>query len=200
MVPNSTGSVRRLSVARAQDVGDSLEIAGWNARNQPGNRELETEYDLNAAAVDEDAAIEWSLDEVVDPEVEAIAVEVAKTYEAGQGRKPISVEEENCGWDLTSLVGGEVARSIEVKGRAGVGGVALTPNEWIQAQRFGDQYWLDVVVHCKTKPELNVIQNPTAKLVPREEVRVVRYVVAQGEWRKAAVAGSSVEGPQEVGS
>jgi hypothetical protein len=81
-----------------------------------------------------------------------------------------------------------------------VGDVALTPNEWIKAQRFGDQYWLYVVVNCKSMPELNLIQNPAANLVPREEVNVVRYVVAQGEWRKAAVAGSSVEGPQEVGS
>src|SRR5262249_10820564 len=70
-----------------------------------------------------------------DPEVEAIAVEFVKRYETGQGRKPVSVEEENCGWDITSLLSGEVARYIEVKGRAGTGAVALTPNEWIKAQR-----------------------------------------------------------------
>src|SRR5262249_43107219 len=73
-----------------------------------------------------------------DPEVEAIAIEEAKKYEVSQGRKVVSVEEENCGWDLSSLKGGEVARYIEVKGRAGVGDVALTPNEWIKAQRFGE--------------------------------------------------------------
>ena len=38
-----------------------------------------------------------------DPEVEAIAVEFVKQYEIDQGRKPVSVEEENCGWDITSL-------------------------------------------------------------------------------------------------
>ncbi len=64
-----------------------------------------------------------------DPEVEKIAVEVSMRYERDQGRKPVSVEEENCGWDVTSLDGGQVARYIEVKGRAGEGGVALTPNE-----------------------------------------------------------------------
>ena len=53
-----------------------------------------------------------------DPEVEAIAVEQAKKYEISQGRKPVSVEEENCGWDVTSLLGGQAARYIEVKGRA----------------------------------------------------------------------------------
>src|SRR5262249_16780412 len=50
-----------------------------------------------------------------DPEVERIAVEVARQYEIGQGRKPISVEEENCGWDLTSLAEGQAERYIEVK-------------------------------------------------------------------------------------
>ena len=122
-----------------------------------------------------------------DPEVEAIAVEEAQKYELSHGRKVVSVEEENCGWDLTSLLGGEVARYIEVKGRAGMGDVALTPNEWIKAQRFGDQYWLYLVVNCKAKPELHLIQNPGAKLVPKEEVSVVRYIVGQGDWEKAAI-------------
>ncbi len=121
-----------------------------------------------------------------DPEVEAIAIEVAKHHEIGQGRKPVSVEEENCGWDLTSLVEGQVARYIEVKGRGGVGGVALTPNEWIKAQRFGKDYWLYVVVNCKAKPELHVIQDPASKLSPREEVSVVRYMVGWDDWKKAA--------------
>jgi hypothetical protein len=112
-----------------------------------------------------------------DPEIERIAIEFAKEYETGQGRKAVSVEEENCGWDLTSLLEGQVDRYIEVKGRAGEGGVALTPNEWIKAQRFGQEYWLYVVVNCKTKPELFLIQDPASKLSPREEVSVVRYVI-----------------------
>jgi hypothetical protein len=121
-----------------------------------------------------------------DPEVERIAVEVARQYEVGQGRKPVSVEEENCGWDLTSLTAGQVSRYIEVKGRASEGAVALTPNEWIKAQRFGEDYWLYVVVNCKTKPELFLIQDPASKLLPREEVSVVRYVVGQKEWKNVA--------------
>jgi superfamily II DNA or RNA helicase len=122
-----------------------------------------------------------------DPQIEHIAVEVAKQYELGEGRKPISVEEENCGWDLTSLAGGQVARYIEVKGRAGEGGVALTPNEWIKAQRFAKDYWLYVVVNCRARPELFLIQDPASKLSPREEVSVVRYMVDQGDWKKAAL-------------
>jgi superfamily II DNA or RNA helicase len=121
-----------------------------------------------------------------DPEVEKIAIEVVMQYEQDQGRKPVSVEEENCGWDITSLHGGQVARYIEVKGRASAGGVALTPNEWIKAQRFGTDYWLYVVVHCKTNPQLYLIQDPASKLHPKEEVSVLRYMVGQGDWQQAA--------------
>jgi superfamily II DNA or RNA helicase len=121
-----------------------------------------------------------------DPEIERIAIEVAKRYETSQGRKAVSVEEENCGWDLTSLLEGQVNRYIEVKGRASEGGVALTPNEWIKARRFGHDYWLYVVIKCKTEPELYLIQDPASKLSPKEEVSVVRYVVDQNDWSHAA--------------
>lgn len=128
-----------------------------------------------------------------DSEIGRIAVEVAKQYETGQGRKVVSVEEENCGWDLTSLWEGQVNRYMEVKGRAGEGGVALTPNEWIKAQRFGKEYWLYVVVNCKTKPELFLIQDPAATLSPREEISVVRYMIGQTDWRRVAVGSFQSE-------
>jgi hypothetical protein len=121
-----------------------------------------------------------------DPEIERIDVEKAQEYERSQGRKPVSVEDENRGWDLTSLRDGQVARYIEVKGRSGVGGVALTPNEWIKVQRFGKDYWLYVVVNCRTNPELHLIQDPASKLNPREEVRVVRYMIGWWEWSRVA--------------
>jgi len=121
-----------------------------------------------------------------DPEVEAIAIDVVKKFEIEKGRKPVSVEEENCGWDITSLLEGRTNRYIEVKGRASGGGVALTPNEWIKAQRFGKDYWLYVVVNCRKKPELYLIQDPASKLSPKEEVSVVRYVVGSDEWRRVA--------------
>lgn len=121
-----------------------------------------------------------------DPEVEKIAVDLVMGFEREQGRKPVSVEEENCGWDVTSLLDGQVARYIEVKGRAAMGGVALTPNEWIKAQRFAEDYWLYIVVNCKLTPELHLIQNPASKLNPKEEVSVVRYMVGPQDWQKAA--------------
>jgi len=124
-----------------------------------------------------------------DPEVERIAVELVMKYEREQGRKPVSVEEENCGWDVSSLLDGQVDRYIEVKGRAGEGGVALTPNEWIKAQRFGKDYWLYVVVNCKTNPQLFLIQDPASKLSPKEEVSVVRYMIGLKDWRNVSTAG-----------
>jgi Domain of unknown function (DUF3883) len=128
-----------------------------------------------------------------DPEVEAIAIELVKKCEIAQGRKPVSVEEENCGWDITSLLNGQVDRYIEVKGRAGVGGVALTPNEWIKAQRFREQYWLYVVSNCRSRPELSLVQDPASKLTPREEVSVVRYLVGQSDWRRASTSPQSTD-------
>jgi len=76
-------------------------------------------------------------------------------------------------------------RYIEVKGRSTDGAVALTPNEWIKAQRFGYEYWLYVVTNCKTSPQLHRIQNPGAKLEPTEEVSIVRYMVDKKDWSKA---------------
>jgi hypothetical protein len=123
-----------------------------------------------------------------DPEVEAIAIEETKKYESSQGRKPVSVEEENCGWDITSLSDGQVVRYIEVKGRSCVGGVALSPNEWIKAQRFGQDYCLYIVTDCKTKPALHLIQDPASKLNPKEEMSVVRYMIGKADWQRVSEA------------
>ena len=128
-----------------------------------------------------------------DPEVEAIAIEVTKKHEREQGRKPVSVEEENCGWDITSLTDGQVARYIEVKGRATDGVVALTPNEWIKAQRFGTDYWLYIVTHCKSEPQLHMINDPASKLTPSEEVSVVRYMVKPDDWKAATTTAKGRE-------
>jgi len=51
-------------------------------------------------------------------------------------------------------------RFIEVKGRAGVGEVALSSNEYKTAERLKNDYWLYVVFNCATKPEVHVIQDP----------------------------------------
>ncbi len=64
--------------------------------------------------------------------------------------------------------------------------MALTPNERVKAQRFGKDYWLYLVVNCRSNPELHMIQDPASKLHPKEEVSVVRYMVVQTDWKQAA--------------
>jgi hypothetical protein len=54
-------------------------------------------------------------------------------------------------------------RYIEVKGRARVGGVELTDNEWRQARNHPERYWLYVVYNCDSTPTLRRIKDPAGK-------------------------------------
>lgn len=56
----------------------------------------------------------------------------------------------------------------------------LTPNEWQIAQRFGQAYWLYIVVNATTEPQLKRIQDPVHSLKVVEEKESVRYFVAHG--------------------
>ncbi|MHA1829291.1 MAG: DUF3883 domain-containing protein, partial [Candidatus Heimdallarchaeaceae archaeon] len=87
------------------------------------------------------------------------------------------------GYDIKSKKGKEL-RYIEVKGRARVAKIVLTPNEWIKANRFKENYWLYVVANCSTKPELYLIQNPASKLKPNQVVEITRYIVDAEQWKK----------------
>lgn len=119
-------------------------------------------------------------------EIERIAMEVAMAYERQQGRSPEDVSAENLGFDVRSRgLDGEIRR-IEVKGRAGVGAVRLSANEWNQAHQLGETFWLYIVVGCAHEPELWVMQNPAAKLDPEEEITVTSYLVKQSSWQTAA--------------
>ncbi len=108
-----------------------------------------------------------------DNEVEDIAMEVAMQYEQDRGWEPedISQQRDGSGFDIRSLgppdeYDRRPVRRIEVKGRARMNEpVALTTNEWLQAHRHGDSYWLYVVWGCKTgEKRLLTIQNPALKL------------------------------------
>jgi len=119
---------------------------------------------------------------VRDDEIERIAVQEAIRHEESQGRVVQSVEKENRGFDLISRrmhpedpqTAMEV-RFIEVKGRAGVGEVALSPNEHRTAERLGQEYWLYVVYDCATTPKLHQICNPG--LLNWQPVVVVEHFV-----------------------
>jgi superfamily II DNA or RNA helicase len=100
-------------------------------------------------------------------EIEHIAVRAAIVFEEARGCKVESVESDTRGFDLISrrFRTGDPheqieTRFIEVKGRAGVGEIALTANEYKTAQSLGDEYWLYVVFNCASEPRVTTIQNP----------------------------------------
>jgi hypothetical protein len=83
------------------------------------------------------------------------------------------------GYDLLSDGPDREVRCIEVKGRAGVGAVELSVNEWLKAEELGEDYWLYIVTNALESPALYLVQDPAHRL-PREEViPQVRYRVAQ---------------------
>lgn len=119
-----------------------------------------------------------------DEEIERVGMEVAMRYEVEQGRQPEDVSAQSLGYDIRSVDRDGNYRYIEVKARARSGAIALTPNEWVMANRLGDDYWLYVVEQATVSPQLYLIQNPAACLKPDEQVEIVRYVVKN--WQPAA--------------
>ena len=112
-----------------------------------------------------------------DAEIEAIGMQVAMQYEREHGRNPEDVSAKNVGYDIRSTSPLGEVRYIEVKARATTGAIVFTPNEWLMAQRLGNDYWLYIVAHAASEPHLHTIQNPAAKLRPEEQVETVRYVI-----------------------
>jgi superfamily II DNA or RNA helicase len=119
-----------------------------------------------------------------DTEIEAIGMQVALQYEREHGRNPEDVSAHNLGYDIRSTSPSGEVRYIEVKARATTGAIVLTPNEWLMAQRLGNEYWLYIVENAATQPQLCIIQNPAAKLQPEEVVEVVRYMVKN--WKEVS--------------
>jgi len=118
---------------------------------------------------------------VRDEEVERIAVREAIAYEESRGWQVEGVEDQNRGFDLISrkphpedpktAVG---VRFIEVKGRSGVGEIALSTNEYKTAQRLGKDYWLYAVFNCASEPDLHTIRDP-ARLGWQPLVKIEHY-------------------------
>jgi hypothetical protein len=120
---------------------------------------------------------------VRDDEVERIAVTFVIQHERARGWQVESVEKDNRGFDLISRrpdpedprTALEV-RFIEVKGRAGIGQIALTANEYKTAGRLKADYWLYTVFNCRGNPELHPVRDPaTLGWVP--VVQVEHYTI-----------------------
>jgi len=148
---------------------------------------------------------------VRDDEVERIAVQAAIAYEEARGWTVVSVEQENRGFDLISRrphpedpeTAVEV-RFIEVKGRAAVGEIALTTNEYRTAERLKKDYWLYAVFNClpaeqvgqsagegaTAAPELHAIRDP-ARLGWQSVVQVEHYHVSARQILGVAGSGQT---------
>ena len=122
-----------------------------------------------------------------DADVEAIAVEVATDYEKRFGAEVQDVSRPELarragltdwpGFDLLSRRAGEERRAIEVKGRAGTGGIEMSDNEWAKACNLRDEYWLYVVFDCATPhPRLVRVRDPFAKLLVRSRESIA-YII-----------------------
>jgi hypothetical protein len=129
---------------------------------------------------------------VQDEEIEHIAVQLAIEYEEARGCVVESVEDQNRGFDLISRrphpedpkTAIEV-RFIEVKGRAGIGEVAVTSNEYRAAERLKTDYWLYAVFNCASVPALRTVQNPI-RLGWQPIVKVEHYCVSPDEVTRSA--------------
>jgi superfamily II DNA or RNA helicase len=138
-----------------------------------------------------------------DAEIERAAVRIAWEYENGRGSAVKDVSspegamwaglEARPGFDLLSHHPSGETRAIEVKGRAGIGDVELTENEWAKACNARSQYWLYVVYGCATaRPRLVRVQDPFGKLFVRN---VGGVVIGENEVLMAA----EKEGPYDQG-
>jgi SNF2 family DNA or RNA helicase len=119
-----------------------------------------------------------------DKEIEAIAMQKAWGYEESQGAivKNVSTPQlardagltDYPGFDLLSKYPDGKQLSVEVKGRAEIGNVELTENEWVAACNLRERYWLYVVFNCASPyPRLLRIQDPFGKLVVKMKTKVV---------------------------
>ncbi|MBP3959525.1 DUF3883 domain-containing protein [Gemmata sp. G18] len=174
-----------------------LHLDELNTRRDTRKRELELERHCTIADITHigraallphpDRASPQLAPMVRDDEIEKIAVAEAIKHEQARGWVVESVESENRGFDLISrrphphdpLTFLEV-RFIEVKGRAGVGVVALSENEYRTAQRLKGDYWLYAVFNCAATPELHAINDP-ARLGWKPVMTVEHYQIGPQE-------------------
>jgi hypothetical protein len=119
-----------------------------------------------------------------DANIEQVAMDLAWAYEESSGAivKDVHTPElaraaglqDNPGFDLLATYPNGETRCIEVKGRAAVGEVEVSRNEWARACNLGNAYWLYVVYNCGTnRPDLRRIQDPFENLLTRAKGSVL---------------------------
>lgn len=113
-----------------------------------------------------------------DAEVESIAMEIARAYEESRGARVRYVHTPalalaaglpaHPGYDLLSDYPDGSKHCIEVKGRAAMGEVELSENEWSKSCILRGSYWLYAVYECgSSAPQLYRVQDPFGKLIAK---------------------------------
>ena len=108
-----------------------------------------------------------------DAETIALRLAIEHERERGAAVEDVSDPQLKKGFDLESRHPNGEVRYIEVKGRTGIASVELTANEWRQAANHRDRYWLYVVYHCDTTPQLYRCQDPFEKLIAKAKRSVI---------------------------
>ena len=191
MEAQQNGDTSPLLAANTKQAQDRLDELF--ARLEGRHRELEKERNCTISDIKRHATA-WVLPHpdranpglaamVRDDEIERIAVDAVIAFENARGYEVESVEQDNRGFDLISRrphpEDAKTAidvRFIEVKGRAGVGEVALSGNEYRTAQRLKKDYWLYVVFNCGSTPAISVVRDP-AQLDWQAIMKVEHYQV-----------------------
>lgn len=175
---------------RQEHLKEERDVALAALRNEPGLIVLEkVEFITHALVVPTSDPEELKR---FDKQVEQVAMRVAIAHEEAQGAQVRDVSKADLaraaglvdypGFDLLAEYPNGERRAIEVKGRAVVGEVELTENEWVAAcnQRDGlrptggHRYWLYVVYNCASSyPQLMRVNDPFMKLVFRDKTSVV---------------------------
>ena len=121
-------------------------------------------------------------------ESEEVAMKVVMQFETEHDRPPIDVSKIiGPGYDVKSIDKDGNTRYIEVKGRNGVGAVALSKNEWFKAKHLAEDYYLYVVWNTKDYPETVpkplIIKDPANNLNPKLDIH---YLVDAAEIKEKA--------------
>ncbi len=122
-----------------------------------------------------------------DDEVERAAVAAVLAYESRRGWEAEDLSEQKLPYDVRSQAPDGTIRYIEVKGRADVGGVELSEREWLTAENYGPNYWLYIVTHAQTNPQVHIIQDPVHTLPTDGVIKRARYHVTLEGWQKTTL-------------
>ena len=114
-----------------------------------------------------------------DAEVERVAMELVMAHERALGARVHDVHSPELsmlaglntpwpGFDVLSHRPDGKRRCIEIKGRARLGSIHISTNEWAAAANRREEYWLYSVFDCASAaPRLVAVQDPFAKLVQK---------------------------------